>query len=85
MEIRGTSMRTAELGKAYDGGVIERGEGYIHNVESCIKIGEALHARVHGHQVYATTFHLGTLRGECSCPFGSNCKHAVAAYLYYKG
>lgn len=74
----------AKLESAYDEGVIERGEGYLDNVKSCVKIGGFLFAEVHGSSVYKTKVNLDTLDGECSCPYGSNCKHAVAAYLYHK-
>ncbi len=77
-------MSKNELEKMYDEAVIERGENYLHNVRSCIKIGSFLHAEVHGTHLYKTKVNLDTLEGECSCPYEYNCKHAVAAYLYYK-
>ena len=50
----------------------------------CIKIGSYIYATVFGTNEYKTKVNLETLEGECSCPYGSNCKHAVAAYLYHK-
>src|SRR3989344_1965149 len=77
-------MGIANLKKTYGEAVIERGENYIHNVKSCIKVGNFLHAQVQGSSLYNTKVNLDTLEGECSCPYGDNCKHAVAAYLYYQ-
>ena len=77
-------MSASELNGRYGKAVIERGEGYIRNVMSCIKIKKILHAKVQGSQLYKTKVDLDTLEGECSCPYGDNCKHAVAAYLYYR-
>ena len=34
--------------------------------------------------LYKTKVSMETLEGECSCPYNHNCKHAVAAYLFYK-
>lgn len=72
------------LRKVYSAEIIERGEGYIDNVKSCIKIKNILFAKVVGRLVYKTEVNLTDLSGKCSCPYGSNCKHAVAAYLVYK-
>src|SRR3989338_3109278 len=72
------------LESVYGKEIIQRGEGYIDNVNQCIKIGNFIYADVSGRQEYKTKVNLETLEGECSCPYGSNCKHAVAAYLYHK-
>ena len=72
------------LESVYGKEIIQRGEGYIDNVNQCIKIGNFIYADVVGTHEYKTKVNLETLEGECSCPFGSNCKHAVAAYLYHK-
>lgn len=72
------------LESVYGKEIIKRGEGYLDNVRQCIKIGNCLYADVIGTQEYKTKVNLETLEGECSCPYGSNCKHAVAAYLYHK-
>src|SRR3989338_6661210 len=73
-----------DIQDVYGEGVIERGKGYLGNVKSCAKIGNCLHAKVQGSSLYKTKVDLLTLEGECSCPYEYNCKHAVAAYLYYK-
>ncbi len=77
-------MSASGLEKVYGEAVIERGKNYISNVKSCLKIGKSLHAQVHGSNLYKTKVDLNTLEGDCSCPYAVNCKHAVAAYLYYK-
>ena len=73
-----------KLESVYNERVIERGEDYLDNVKSCIKIGDFLFAEVRGGSLYKTKVNLKTLEGECSCPYEHNCKHAVAAYLYHK-
>lgn len=73
-----------KLKDVYGSQIIERGEGYAHNVNYCIKIGDFLYSEVEGSFTYKTKVNLKNLQGDCSCPYGSNCKHAVAAYLVYK-
>lgn len=73
-----------KLEEVYNEVIIERGEDYLDNVKSCIKIGDFLYAEVHGSLLYKTKVNLKTLEGECSCPYEHNCKHAVAAYLYHQ-
>lgn len=68
----------------YSEGVIERGEGYINSVIYCIKIDKKLYGKVQGSRIYETEIDLDDLRGNCSCPYGTNCKHAVALFLNYK-
>lgn len=77
-------MMENEFEKTYDEKVIERGEEYIDNVVTCIKVGNFLFAEVHGSTAYQTKVDLTTFQGDCSCPYQHNCKHAVAAYLYFK-
>ncbi len=77
-------MSTLELEKRYAEAVIERGKGYIDDVESCIKIKNLLYAKVQGSYLYSTKVDLSTLEGDCSCPYNYNCKHAVATYFFYK-
>ncbi len=72
------------LESVYGKEIIKRGEDYLDNVNQCIKIGNYLYADVTGTREYKTKVNLETLEGECSCPYGSNCKHAVAAYLYHE-
>jgi hypothetical protein len=79
--IIGDKMRLEDI---YSEKIIERGEEYIGNVQSCIKIENTLFAKVHGSKMYTTKVDLTTLEAECSCPYQYNCKHGVAAYLYYK-
>src|SRR3989344_975859 len=73
-----------ELRNRYSDAVIERGEDYVNNVNYCIKIGEFLYAKVEGTRTYKTKVNIKTLEGDCSCPYGTNCKHAVAVCLVYK-
>ncbi len=79
-------MTKAEQGfeDVYSEPIIGRGEGYLDNVHSCIKIGDSLFAEVRGSSLYKVKVDLNSLEGECSCPYQYNCKHAVAAYLYFK-
>lgn len=72
------------LESVYGKKIVERGKGYRDNVNQCIKIGNFIYADVIGTQEYKTKVSLETLEGECSCPYGSNCKHAVAAYLCHE-
>ena len=72
------------LEDVYEEQVINRGKEYVYNVASCIKIGDYLCSEVHGTYAYKTKVHLITLKGECSCPYEYNCKHAVATYLYHE-
>lgn len=68
----------------YSEAVIERGEGYINSVIYCIKIDKKLYGKVQGSRTYETEIDLDSFHGDCSCPYGTNCKHAVALYLSYK-
>lgn len=73
-----------ELKEVYSKEVIERGKGYLGSVKYCIKIGNVIYGKVEGSRVYKTEVGLDSLEGECSCPYGANCKHAVTLYLVYK-
>ncbi|MFH1849451.1 MAG: SWIM zinc finger family protein [archaeon] len=73
-----------KLKDVYGMQIIDRGKGYASNVNYCIKIGDYLYSEVEGSYTYKTKVSLKTLQGVCSCPYGSNCKHAVATYLVYK-
>ena len=68
----------------YSDKVIERGEEYLDSVEYCLKINNFIHGQVQGSNIYKTEVDLDSLDGNCSCPYGANCKHAVALYLVYK-
>ncbi len=68
----------------YSEKVIERGEGYLNSVKYCIKINNFIYGKVEGSHAYRTEVDLETFDGDCSCPYGTNCKHAVALYLNYK-
>ncbi|MEK6936151.1 MAG: SWIM zinc finger family protein [Nanoarchaeota archaeon] len=68
----------------YSDNIIERGEGYLNSVKSCIKIKNFIYGKVEGSHTYKTEVDLDSLDGDCSCPYGTNCKHAVALYLTYK-
>lgn len=62
-----------------------RGEGYVSEVEDMVETPDgAVAARVHGTYDYLTRIRLdadGKLKGDCSCPVGDCCKHAVALVL----
>ena len=73
-----------ELKKKYPKEVIERGEGYQSSVRYCVKINGILYGKVDGSRTYRTEVDIDSLDGNCSCPYGSNCKHAVALFLTYK-
>lgn len=73
-----------KLEQKYSDSVIERGEGYLDSVECCIKINNSIYGQVQGSIKYKTEVNLDSLEGDCSCPYGTNCKHAVALYLIYK-
>jgi hypothetical protein len=64
--------------------IIERGKEYLSSVIYCIKINNKLYGKVQGSRIYETEIDLDDLDGNCSCPYGTNCKHAVALYLNYK-
>ncbi|MGD0914939.1 MAG: SWIM zinc finger family protein, partial [Thermodesulfobacteriota bacterium] len=68
--------------------VLSRGQGYhrSHRVKELAQARTgALVAWVHGGQRYATEvdFEDGELISVCTCPYGNNCKHAVAVVLEY--
>ncbi len=68
----------------YSEKVIERGKGYLDSVKYCIKINNFIFGKVEGSTTYKTEVDLDSLDGDCSCPYGTNCKHAVALYLIYE-
>jgi len=70
--------------KKYSEDVIERGKEYLDSVEHCIKINNSIHGQVQGSNRYKTEVDLNFFDGGCSCPYETNCKHAVALYLTYK-
>ena len=70
------------------GRILSRGQGYqrSHRVKELAETQTgALVAWVHGGQKYATEvdFEDGELISVCTCPYGNNCKHAVAVVLEY--
>src|SRR3989344_2791721 len=73
-----------KLEQKYSDAVIERGESYLNSVEYCIKVSNSIYGEVHGSRKYKTEVALDSLDGSCSCPYETNCKHAVALYLTYK-
>lgn len=73
-----------KLKDVYPDRIIDRGKGYTHYVNYCIKIGNYLYSEVEGTYTYKTKVNINTLEGECSCPYHHNCKHAVATYFIYK-
>ncbi len=74
----------AELKEKYSNEIMGRGEGYLDSVKYCIKINDIIYGKVQGSRIYKTEVDLDSLDGECSCPYGTNCKHAVALYLTYE-
>lgn len=73
-----------DIENKYSKKVIERGEEYLNSVRYCIKIGNFIYGKVEGSMTYKTEVDLDSLDGNCSCPYGTNCKHAVALYLTHK-
>src|SRR3989344_6151844 len=73
-----------KLEQKYADKIIERGEEYLDSVEYCLKINNFIYGQVRGSIKYKTEVDLNSLDGDCSCPYGTNCKHAVALYLVYK-
>lgn len=73
-----------KLENKYSKQVIERGKGYLNSVKYCIKINNFIFGKVEGSTTYKTEVDLESLDGSCSCPYGTNCKHAVALYLVYQ-
>ena len=70
------------------GRVLSRGQGYQrdHRVRGLAQTQTGgIIAWVHGGQKYATEvdFEDGELISVCTCPYGNNCKHAVAVVLEY--
>jgi uncharacterized Zn finger protein len=68
--------------------ILSRGQGYqrSHRVKELARTQTgALVAWVYGGQKYATEvdFENGELISVCTCPYGDNCKHAVAVVLEY--
>jgi uncharacterized Zn finger protein len=68
--------------------ILSRGQGYqrSHRVKELAQTqAGALVAWVYGGQKYATEvdFDDGDLISVCTCPYGDNCKHAVAVVLEY--
>ena len=68
--------------------ILSRGQGYqrSHRVKELAQTQTgALVAWVYGGQKYATEvdFEDGELISVCTCPYGDNCKHAVAVVLEY--
>jgi uncharacterized Zn finger protein len=68
--------------------VLSRGQGYHrdHRVQGLAQTQTGgIIAWVHGGQKYATEvdFEDGELISVCTCPYGNNCKHAVAVVLEY--
>jgi len=68
--------------------ILSRGQGYHrdHRVRELARMQTGgIIAWVHGGQRYATRvdFEDGELISVCTCPYGDNCKHAVAVVLEY--
>jgi len=65
--------------------IFARGEKYYREgrVLGVVKIGNKLHAKVKGNRTYEVEFDLKSLTSICTCPYGINCKHGVAAFIAY--
>lgn len=68
--------------------ILSRGQGYHrdHRVQGLVQTQTGgIIAWVHGGRRYATEvdFEDGELISVCTCPYGNNCKHAVAVVLEY--
>lgn len=73
-----------ELSRHFYSEIIQRGRGYLSNVRTCMQIENMLYSTVQGASLYEVKFNLNTFECECTCPYSSNCKHAVATYLVYE-
>ena len=64
---------------------VERGRGYLSNVETPVRLADgSVIATVCGSDEYFTRLRLdanGNLQGDCTCPVGYRCKHTVALAL----
>lgn len=74
-----------EVRRIFGSRVFERGERYYMEgrVLSAVKIGDVLYAQVRGSKTYSVEFDLRNMNSFCTCPYGRNCKHGVAAFLAY--
>lgn len=79
------SLTWDELRAWSDSRSVERGRGYLSNVDDPVRFDDgSLVSVVHGSDDYYTRLSLdaeGNLLSECSCPVGYRCKHAVALAL----
>ena len=79
------SLTWNELRAWSDARTVERGRGYLSNVDEPVMFDDgSLVSVVHGGDDYFTRLRLdaeGGLQSECSCPVGYRCKHAVALAL----
>jgi uncharacterized Zn finger protein len=83
-----TELTWADLEKWAGGTIVGRGKRYQRNgcVSELARTDDgSLIAWVDGSRRYATlvTFRDGELVSRCTCPYGLNCKHAVAAVVDY--
>ncbi|MEA3283128.1 MAG: SWIM zinc finger family protein [Euryarchaeota archaeon] len=78
-------MNESEIIRVYGETIFERGLGYFRTgrVTNVIKFRGRLIGEVSGTVEYVTEVDLDSLRCDCSCPYGGNCKHGVAVLLQY--
>ena len=86
MDVEGLTW--GDLEECFGTAVLERGKKYFEEgaVEELYQMTEnELIAKVRGSEVYITVVHVDEdgIDSECSCPYGDNCKHSVAALLEY--
>lgn len=78
-------MRETDIKRVYGETIFERGMDYFEEerVTSVIKLKNMLIGEVMGSDIYKTQVDMDNLSCECSCPYGTNCKHGVAVLLQY--
>lgn len=78
-------MIEADIKRVYGETIFERGMDYFEEerVTNVIKLKNKLIGEVMGSDIYKTEVNLDNLGCECSCPYGTNCKHGVAVLLQY--
>lgn len=81
----GITLKEAAIKRVYGETIFERGMDYFEDerVTNVIKLKNTLIGEVMGSAIYKTQVDLDNLGCDCSCPYGTNCKHGVAVLLQY--
>ncbi|MDO9097826.1 MAG: SWIM zinc finger family protein, partial [Candidatus Methanoperedens sp.] len=81
----GITLKEAAIKRVYGETIFERGMDYFEDerVTNVIKLKNTLIGEVMGSAIYKTQVALDNLGCDCSCPYGTNCKHGVAVLLQY--